>query len=231
MVKDDTVTYRTRSGMKLTLRTRTSDRNVFNDLWLDRVYDFDMDAWAGFTTIIDIGAHIGMFTMLGALRSPDARIIALEPEASNVTILRRNVDQNSLQARVTVLAMGIAPAIGTMPLYVSRTRGEQNSSFHHVKDGAIMEMPVTTLEHVLASQHIQECDLLKINCEGGEYEMLYRLPSDLFPRIKRMVINYHLFSPNPTHHPQALSTFLESQGYDIERRPHEMLMVRRRDAL
>lgn len=226
-IASDTVTYATRSGMLLTVRTRSSDRNVFNDIWLDGVYDLDGDSWQDFQTIVDVGAHIGMFTTLAAVRAPHARILALEPEESNLAVARRNIDQNNLQGRVTMLPVGLAAQPGTMRLNVSQKRGEQNSSFRQVEDGVAMQMPVTTLERVFAEHNVVRCDFLKINCEGGEYDVFYSAPPAVLQRIDRMAINYHLFSPDPSHHPQRLIAFLESHGFTVEKKPHEILLVRR----
>ena len=41
--------------------------------------------------ILDLGANVGYASVYFALRHPTARVIAVEPEPSNVAVLRRNV--------------------------------------------------------------------------------------------------------------------------------------------
>ena len=36
-----------------------------------------------------------------------------------------------------------------------------------------MEVPCTTLREIMESNHLEHVDLLKMDCEGAEYEILY----------------------------------------------------------
>lgn len=226
-VSADRVAYALRNGMRLTLRARSSDRHVFNDIWLEHVYDQpDLD-WGHFETIVDIGAHAGFFSCYAAFRSPLARIIAFEPEPSNTEIFEINVRQNKLEGRVHLERTGVAGKDGTLRLHVLPGREESHSAHRQGENSVPMDVPVVSLEHAFAMHDISRCDLLKINCEGEEYDLLYALPPSLFQGIDVMLINYHLFSPDPRHHPNRLIAFLKEQGYVVTKHPHEILFVRR----
>lgn len=67
-------------------------------------YDISIDA-DSFDVILDLGANIGLFSLLYAWRYPDKRIVAVEPEHGNASILRKNLGQVS--ERATVVQSGI----------------------------------------------------------------------------------------------------------------------------
>jgi FkbM family methyltransferase len=56
-----------------------------------------------------------------------------------------------------------------------------------------------TLAELFESAHIAHCDYLKMDCEGGEYEILTAAPDSTLQRISRMVIEYHEGVTLPGH--------------------------------
>lgn len=64
------------------------------------------------TSFLDIGANIGFFTLLAAEAMPDGRIWSVEPDPSNVRILRANVALNGFQDRVNVSHAAASDADG-----------------------------------------------------------------------------------------------------------------------
>jgi hypothetical protein len=60
---------------------------------------------------------------------------------------------------------------------------------------------------------IQKCDLLKIDCEGLEYEILESLESELYAKIQRIVLEYHNGCPRRI---EKLRRKLESEGFFVE---------------
>ncbi|MEJ2007391.1 MAG: FkbM family methyltransferase [Acidobacteriota bacterium] len=71
------------------IRVRTTDSSAYAEVLLDGEYAFDLPFSP--KTIVDAGANIGMASIYFTHRYPDARVIAIEPEASNFALLARNV--------------------------------------------------------------------------------------------------------------------------------------------
>ena len=67
---------------------------------------------------LDIGANVGLYSIYGALREPSARVIALEPEYSNLHLLRDNIAANNLQNRITPYAVALSAKGGLSYLHV-----------------------------------------------------------------------------------------------------------------
>lgn len=206
-----------RNGFTIVLRSGTSDRCVFNDLWLEQAYALPGLQYEKYRSIIDIGAHIGLYALFAADAAPKAHIYAFEPEPENFALLQENIKNNHLTDRVHAFAKGIAAREGTLQLNVMPGRGECNSSYRQMEESFSLQVPVTTLEAVFREQNINHCDLLKVNCEGEEYNIFRSMPDSLFDRIGAIILNYHLFSPDPAKHPRVLKQRLEEQGFTVSK--------------
>ena len=65
-------------------------------------------------------------------------------------------------------------------------------------------MASTTLEQIYSDGEIEQCDLLKIDCEGAEYEILFGASSELLDRTRRMALEYHNVGSGPQQTGEAL---------------------------
>lgn len=227
-IKDGKVTYHLKGGSSLTLRTHSSDTIVFNDIWLQGVYDIPGFDWSGVKTVVDIGAHVGIFALYCAAHAPSAKIVAAEPEPENLALLHANVENNHLQNRVSIEPAGVAGTAGRLRLNVMPGRGECNSLYRQTEQSYGIDVPVVTLQDLFTRYNIGHCDLLKMNCEGAEYEIFYNLPDEYFRRISCMAINYHFYSSNPKHHPRELQAHLEAKGFTVTKNAKNIFVAVRK---
>ena len=70
------------------LRTKTSDVEVFHQIFVDGELEFDLHMSP--SRIIDAGANVGLAAVYFSSRFPEAKILALEIESANFELLRRN---------------------------------------------------------------------------------------------------------------------------------------------
>lgn len=69
------------------LRLKTSDMLTFVHVFLRGEYDVEIAKTP--TIIVDAGANIGLMSIFYANKYPDAKIISLEPDRSNFTLLKK----------------------------------------------------------------------------------------------------------------------------------------------
>lgn len=232
IIRPARVVYKLHNGLTVTTRSYLIDRGGINEVWLDRIYDPPQFDWASCKTVIDVGANIGTFTLFAAAHAPQARIIALEPEPATADALRRNVTSNHLENRITVDERGGDGTAGERTFFVAPKCSWFSSLYAPPQAGAIpVTIHVTTLEQLFEQYKIDHCDFLKLDCEGAEYDMLYTLPSHLWPRIGFIALEYHSFSPHPQGNPKDLTVFLEQQGYAVTERPNCILYAQRQDQM
>lgn len=165
------------------LRPGTSDRNMFDDVFLDREYDVEsVDAPR---TILDCGANVGYTSVFLANAFPQARIVAVEPEPSNYALLCRNI---APYRNVEALNVGVWVRSGRLSI---ENPQDVNSGFrlHESGDGAI---PTLTIPDLLARYEIERIDMLKLDVEGAERELLQDPSADVWlGRTRRLVIELH----------------------------------------
>ncbi len=119
-------------------------------------------------TVVDVGANIGFFTVLGAvLTGPRGRVLAFEPEPRNHGQLARNVLANGLR-QVEVHARACSDRPGRHFLDVNHAE----SGWHRLAPAGAtgagrrrVPVELVTLDSVVGSARV---DLVKIDVEGHE---------------------------------------------------------------
>jgi FkbM family methyltransferase len=221
-----------RDGGSFRIRSQAQDRHTFH-----RIYardEYRLNGWppGSMGTVVDIGAHVGIFA---ARVAPLARrVLCYEPAPENFELLRRNVARFP---NVRAHPAAVAGRRGTVRLYL-----RSNPAAHSLlppDDGSSREaVPVgaVTLEDVFREHSIERCDLLKLDCEGAEYEILRAVPRELWDRIARVAMEYHpARAEDPLGSGEALARYLDDLGYRTELRPSKhhsgkgLLFSERRD--
>ena len=142
-------------------------------------------------TVIDIGANIGAFSICAAKRVPRGRVIAFEPENDNYELLIRNATLNRL-SNLTPVRAAVAGRSGVINLYRGKESGLHSTTGGHLADCIGNEdVEAVSLEDVFKRYQIHECQVLKLNCEGAEYEILYSTPDFVLAKIQRIAMEYH----------------------------------------
>lgn len=72
-----------------------------------------------------------------------------------------------------------------------------------------------SLEDLVEQQNFDSVDLMKMDCEGADYEILLNAPSQTLALVDRIIMEYHDLGEN--WNPQVLSTFLEKEGFQVRR--------------
>lgn len=153
--------------------------------------------------IFDCGANIGDETVKFALRHPSAKILAVEPQSGNCSLLRRNVEQ--FGSRVIVTQAGIWPKDSRLRVVSGRT----NEGFTVVEDasGSIEGRSIASLMQELEADRI---DILKLDCEGAEYGLFCGAPETWISRVNCIIMEVADHEMPGTM--QAMFTALAEQG-------------------
>lgn len=219
-----TFTYRFRSGPRLTIRSGSrDDRAVVKGVWLRRVYGSG-DEIPENSTVVDLGAQIGSFSVFAATRANKVRVIAVEPFPDNFALLQSNVSRNGLQGIVTPAQLAISDVRGPVTMFVDKgtvghTIVSELLSERGAAQGGHISVNAVTLADLFDRYSIERCALLKVDIEGAEYPALYGAPQGLFARIDRIYIEAEDVESMPGCTREALMRFLIDMGYRVEHRP------------
>ena len=172
------------------LRCPSSDAAVYDQIFLKREYDFKERFPP--QVIIDAGANIGLASVYFAIRFPDARIIAIEPEDSNVELLRLNtrdytnvvVVHGALWSRDEQLHV-IDHRLGkwgfmTAPIDDKSPQG----------DVINQETRGMTVPSLLKAYGIGHVDIFKIDIEGAEKE-LFEHCETWIGKVDALIVELH----------------------------------------
>lgn len=116
------------------------------------------------TLIVDLGANVGMSCLYWLAAYWRAEVIAFEPHPGHVAQCRVNLQRNDFQSRVTLHAVAAGAANGRAWISDAGTASKVGT----VPEGGY-EIQVVDIFALLAGRRI---NILKIDIEGGEYELL-----------------------------------------------------------
>jgi len=168
----------------LIVRTGSSDLAIFDEVVILRGYGFALDKAP--TVILDIGANIGLATLWFKQRYPAARVIAVEPDAENFELLKRNT---AGLKDVELVQAALAPEDGI----IGFERAGLNPSGYHIRDLKSGEkgVPAISMGSLLQRFGLEDVDLLKLDIEGAEKELFETTDIAWMDRVKTMAVELH----------------------------------------
>jgi len=157
--------------------------SVVEKKYFQNSLDFSEDA-----TVIDIGGHIGAFTIYAARKAKRGRVYAFEPFLKNYAILERNVLLHNA-SNASLFNLAVAGSNQERILYID----DLNDGGHGLvkKTKKAIAVKCLTLTDILIENKISKCNFLKIDCEGAEYEILLNTPVEILKKIDQIVLEYH----------------------------------------
>jgi FkbM family methyltransferase len=204
----DTLSFR--NGLTLRSPAKVRLEMIFHEVWVKKMYSPKGYEIKKGDVVIDIGANIGVFSIYAATQAEDVRVYALEPFPENCDWLKRNVEENELD-NVVVFEKAVSGDSKAKTLYVSDAWVGHSLNNQEESVGKI-EIECVTLDDL--TQTVAQCDLLKIDCEGCEYDVLYNSSYSTFRKIRKIVGEYHdIDSDRMTG--KSLCDFLVERRFEI----------------
>jgi len=117
--------------------------------------------------VYDIGANVGFYTLLSSLLvGRNGNVIAFEPVPRNLIYLKKHIEMNSC-SNVMILPYAVSDNAGKA--FFDCTN---NPSMGHLSEKGDIEVETVVLDQLIASKQMPAPDLIKIDVEGGEYNVL-----------------------------------------------------------
>lgn len=175
--------FRTPRGVQalMTIREGTNDWNTLNACMTEDEYG--LRDWHGTGWALDIGGYLGGVGIGLALDNPGLRVLIVEPVPDNIRLIHQNIDRNGVRDRVTLIegAIGDGGPVsvwhgysGTVTAEHHRFVGNSSLAYDHGgelahEETAYLSIPLAALIAMTGADRI---DLVKIDCEGGEWAFL-----------------------------------------------------------
>jgi FkbM family methyltransferase len=166
--------------------------------------------------ILDIGAHLGLFSVASSqLTGPKGNIICFEPTPGTYAVLKETLRLNHT-SNVTALQAAVSNKEGTATFYVSGTAGCNSNSLVNNKQSSSYEVRLVTIDGIVKEYSLQP-SLIKIDAEGAELDVLkggIKTFRDLKPIL---ILGLHPdFIVQKGDSLEAIWDLLQQQGYEVE---------------
>ena len=173
-------------GFPVIVRRVGTDRAVLSQMFVRREYA-PVSSLPDVNLIVDCGANIGLSAYYLLHCYPHARLIAIEPDAENCALCRRNLAP--FANRVTVLQAAVWPENRRLRIVPdSRNDGAWSLEVEPWEHGDVEGL---TIPDVLRRAEVRPpIDLLKIDIEGAETQ-LFRSSPRWLDDVRNIAIELH----------------------------------------
>jgi len=194
-----------------------SIKETFIDRFYERFGTPIQDGW----TIVDIGAGLGDYAIFACNNFPSNQVFAYEPFHQSYVLLQKNLQLNKME-RVMIFNQAVSGQTGKILLDLSGGEPLQITSAELESDAGVQAerfiVDSLSLADVLEDNKLNHCDLLKLDCEGAEYDIIFSAGEAVLDRINRIVMEYHDGVTDHSH--KEMVDYLSRHGYRVRISPN-----------
>ena len=165
-------------------------------------------------TVIDVGASTADSSIYFATKGAKV-VYGIEPMKESYDLGLYNVKINHFEDKVQLMNAALGIATGELELTVSSRDPNSNSvepTETVKKKGIIFDskriVKSISIRDIIARYGLSKIDLLKMDCEGCEYDVFRNIEDETISRIRNIILEFH-------DGIQFLAEFLEKMGYSV----------------
>lgn len=210
--RPDAITFRMRDGAEMAIPNHAGARVPIFEVFIEDNYRLD-DLTAGLRAdlvALDIGGHVGSFSVALARHSPLARVHTYEASPVTADWLRRNVERNGLAERVQVHHTALSREAGTLS-FADNGLGSGLNGLTAPEGSQVVEVPCITFAEAVARAggHV---DVVKMDTEGAEFDIILGSDPTDWAGVQRVVMEHHTV---PGHDVAELQEFFTAAGLRV----------------
>lgn len=196
---------------------------VFKEIFVTDFYDIDalVKKLPAKPLVIDIGANAGYFNMILFSKVKDATVYAYEPIPVNYELFKKNISFNpSLEKQIHLFNKAVT-GTPTESVELFMEHSADNSVIASIysdfdqQNKYSLKVPAISLEEIINGNGFTRIDLLKVDCEGSEYPIIYETSAATWAKVDRLTIEVHNLDNDKRNH-NYLGQFLQQQGFQVE---------------
>lgn len=181
-----------------------ADQSVFNEIFKLKEYRSADDVIKNAKhAIVDVGAHAGFFSMYCRSLNTKVKIYAIEPEPANLKLLKQHLTENKISG-VEVIPGALAAQTEKRQLVLSTdshnhhlvgsSSGSLFSDYSDTTDDDVnktISVQAFSFADFCKKNKITRISLLKMDIEGGEYEVFDGMSAEDFTMVNYVILEYH----------------------------------------
>jgi FkbM family methyltransferase len=133
--------------------------------------------------IYDIGGNVGLFAIWCRLNFPNAKIKSFEPHSETFIYLKENAEEFHFQC------FNFAVGNHNGDAYISSLTESRSNRVSKTENIGTSKISIKDFSEFVASEDL-EIDLLKLDCEGAEWDIFENAAA--FRKVRRIRMEYHL---------------------------------------
>jgi len=139
-------------------------------------FDFLVSYCKPGATVLDIGAHIGLFAVRAAqLAGSTGKVYAFEPTPQTFELLKRTISINNQQQHIVPRSEAVAEEEGLKSFFISDNEADNSNSLIKYRDDKQLQkidVAITSIDAFVRKEELKQVDFIKIDAEGYELSVL-----------------------------------------------------------
>jgi FkbM family methyltransferase len=190
------IIYKFRNNLLVECRTKSTDINEAVVVLSGKEYPLNLSVLGNNSkkVVFDLGGNIGAFSLFfnASNKDLDYAGYVFEPHPGNIKVLETNLLLNNV-TKFTVIKKAVSGENGLLRLDVS---GSFDAFRIDNKSKNYIEVDAVKLSDFCKFNNIEQIDLLKMDIEGGEYDILANDFEFLSDHVKTIMLEYHNLDQN-----------------------------------
>ena len=165
--------------------------------------------------VVDIGAYVCETALYYAIEGGAQHVYSYEPFPEIFKRAKKNLELNPRYAqKITLVNEAVSGKTGSVLIDNKTGSFTMVSSGKRSKNaGSLSRIKLTSLEQITKKFDLKNDSALKVDCEGGEYEIFGSSPKSVIRNFKSIHIEYHYGYSDLKHILEHMATMCGSQSH------------------
>ena len=173
------------------------------------------------SVIYDVGAYIGLYSILLAERIKNSLIYAFEPNPVTFTKLVENIKRVGLQKRVIALNAALDECCGKRSFNMSSDPArsslyEYNATYSNNTVAKSVLVNCYSIDYLVESGLCKPPDIIKIDAEGNEHRVVFGSKSVIISKSPKICFEPHGLEGEDLNTSEPIKEFLSQFGYKFD---------------
>jgi FkbM family methyltransferase len=191
--------------------------HIFEEVYKSNLYQPYIPTNKAGKSVLDVGGNVGITSYF--FHDKFEKVYTIEPSANHFATIEMMLKYNNI-TNVYPFKFALSNTDGKSPFYQYPDNLTMNSLYPNLQPNSTKdEVELKRLDTFFKEQKIEHLDLMKIDCEGVEYEILCGDSfADVADKIDCVIGEVHTFSGR---NPNQIKDALEDKGFKFKWHEHD----------